>query len=212
MIFGNKRKLKKILEKITSFELRIKKEILERVATFKYLGLYFDPTLTWTNHIKITAAKLCTKLRKTDRALPYLTAETKKLLLNTLITPYIDYCSGSWSSASNSNLARREGLYQRALSILPPGVDSETSLRDRLHRNIAIMTFKSTNDLAPIYLQEKFTLIYQIHHRNTRSHDFKKIFVTRSNKRHDMRTFKNRATKIWNDLPGHMTLNSILSF
>ena len=209
MIFGSKRKLKKI----TTFELRIKEDILERVNTFKYLGLHFDPTLTWTNHIKITAAKLCTKLGKIERALPFLTVETKKLLLNTLVTPYIDYCSEIWSSASNSNLARIERLYQRVLSILSPEVESETSLRDRLHRNIAIMTFKSTNGMAPIYLQEKFTLVNQIHRRNTRSYDFKKIFVTRSNNRHEMCTFKNRATKIWNDLPGHITsLNSILSF
>ena len=117
MIFGSKRKK---LNKITSFELRIKEDILERVDTFKYLGLHFDPTLTWTNHIEITAAKLRTKLGKIERALPHLTAETKKLLLNTLITPYIDYCSEIWSSASNSNLARIEKLYQRALSILSP--------------------------------------------------------------------------------------------
>ena len=155
--------------------------------------------------VAVTAAKLRTKLGKMERALPYLTAETKKLLLNTLITPYIDYCSEIWNSASNSNLARIERLYQRALSILSPGVDSETSLRDRLHRNIAIKTFKSTNGLATIYLQENITLVNQIHHTNTRSHDFKKIFVTRSNNRHEMCTFKNRSTKIWNDLLGHMT-------
>ena len=172
MLFGSKRKMKKI----ASFELRIKEDIPERVDTFKYLGLHFDPTLACINHIKITAAKLRTKLGKIERALPYLTAETKKLLLNTLITPYIDYCSEIWSSGSNSNLARIERLYQMALSVLSPGVDSETSLRDRLHRNIATMTFKSTNGLAPIYLQEKFTLVNQIHHTNTRSHDFKKNF------------------------------------
>ena len=90
-------------------------------------------------------------------------------------------------------------------------MDSEISLRDRLHRNIAIMTFKSTNDLAMIYSQEKFTLVNQINNTNSWSDDFKKTFVTRSNNRHDTHTFKNRDTKIWNDLPGHMTsLNSIL--
>ena len=110
-------------------------------------------------------------------------------------------------------MARIERLYQRALSILYPGVDSETSLRDRLHRNIAIITFKSTSDLALEYLQDKFTLVNQIDHTNTQSHDFNKIFVTRFNNRHDIHTFKNRATKIWNDLPDQMTtLNSILSF
>ena len=97
MIFGSKSKLKKV----TAFELRIKEDILERMTTFKYLGLHFDPTLTWTNHIKITATKLHTKLGKIERALPFLTAETKKLLLNTLITPYIDYCNEIWSSASD---------------------------------------------------------------------------------------------------------------
>ena len=81
MIFEIKRKLKKV----TTFELRIKEDMLERVNTFKCLGLHFDPTLTWTNHIKITAAKLHTKLGKIELVLPYLTAETKKLLLNTLI-------------------------------------------------------------------------------------------------------------------------------
>ena len=209
IISGSKHKLKKI----TTFELRIKEDILERLNTFKYLGLHFYPTLNCTNHIKITATKLHTKLGKIERALPYLTAETKKLLLNTLITPYIDYCSEIWRSPSNSKLARIERLYQRALSILSPGIDGETSLRDRLHRNIAIMTFKSTNGLALIYLQEKFTLVNQIHCRNTQSNDFKKIFVKRSNNRREMRNFRNRATKIWNDLPGHITsLNSILSF
>ena len=209
MIFGSKHKLKKI----TTFELRIKEDILERVNTFKYLGLHFDPSLTWRNHIKITSAKLRKKLGKIERALPFVKAETKNLLLNTLITPYIDYCSEIWSSASNSDLARIERLYQRALSILSPRVESETSLRDSLHRNIGIMTFESPNGLATIHLQEKFTLVNQIHCRNTRSHYFKKIFVTRSHNRHEMCTFKNRATITWNDLPGHITsINSILSF
>ena len=85
MVFGSKRKLKKI----TTFELRIEEDMLERVNTLKCLGLHFDPTLTWTNHIKITAAKLRTKLGKIERALPFLTAETKTLLLNTLITPQL---------------------------------------------------------------------------------------------------------------------------
>ena len=78
MIFGSKRNLKII----TSFELRIKEGIQQRVDAFKYLGLQFDP-----NHIKITAAKLRTKLGKIERALPCVTVETKKLLLNTLIIP-----------------------------------------------------------------------------------------------------------------------------
>ena len=78
MIFGSKH------GKITPFELRIKEDILERVATFEYLGLHLDPTLTWTDHIKITAANLHTKFGKIERALPYLTAETEKFLLRRL--------------------------------------------------------------------------------------------------------------------------------
>ena len=89
-------------------------------------------------------------------------------------------------------MAGIERLCQRALSILSPGANTETSLRNKLHRNIAIMTFKSTNDLAPGYLQEKFILVNLIHHINTRSYDFKKIFVTRSNNRHGMCTFMQR--------------------
>ena len=75
------------------------------------------------------------------------------------------------------------------------------------------MTFKSTNDLAASDIFTREIYISQLNTSDKHSHDFKKIFVTRSNNRHDVPTFKNRATKIWNDLPGHMiSLNSILSF
>ena len=41
------------------------------------------------------------------------------------------------------------------------------------------MTFKCVNNLAPPYLQDRFSLVKDIHEKNTRSSDSKRIYVER---------------------------------
>ena len=44
---------------------------------------------------------------------------------------------------------------------------AEVSLKNRIHRNISMMTFKCVNNLAPLYLQDRFSLVKDIHEKNT---------------------------------------------
>ena len=105
-----------------------------------------------------------------EHPLPFLTTETKQLLSNTLIMPYLDYCCESWSSATEGRLERLEQWYRRAIELGNPEGTAEVSLKNRIHRNISIMTFECVNNLAPPYLQDRFSLVKDIHEKKIWKH------------------------------------------
>ena len=91
--------------------------------------------------------------------------------------PYLDYCCESWSSATEGRSERLEQWYRRAIELGNPEGTAEVSLKNRIHRNISIMTFKCVNNLAPPYLQNRFSLVKVTHEKNTRSSDSKRIYI-----------------------------------
>ena len=65
--------------------------------------------------------------------------DTKKLLLNTLILPHMDYCSEVWSSTSNSCLKKMASIYNRSVQILNGVNDDYCNLNTRLEKNMLKM-------------------------------------------------------------------------
>ena len=59
-------------------------------------------------NLKETAQKTSLKLKKVQRASPFLLKNCRTLLGNSLAMPYFDYCSETWLSASLTSL-RTEG-------------------------------------------------------------------------------------------------------
>ena len=209
MLFANKRKL----NLVRNFDLNINETKIKRTEKFKYLGVYFDPTLSLKEHINITAGKLKNKLNKIERAIPYLTNDTKKLLFNALILPHIDYCSEVWSSASNACLKKVASVYNRSLRLLEGKNDKYCNLNTRLEKNILKMMFKSVNKISPVYLQKRIKLAREIHSRTTRSALSKKIFIEKRNTKSEAKLFTTRAASLWNSLPYELTsLDSFLRF
>ena len=74
-------------------------------------------------------------MKKFEHGLPFLTTETNKLLVNTLIMPYLDYCCESWSSATEDRLERLEQWYRRAIELGNSEGTAEVLLKNRIHRN-----------------------------------------------------------------------------
>ena len=210
MIFGNKRKLNRLKE----LNIQIGTEKIKRTESYKYLGVHFDSQLSWKEHVKRTCAKAGVKLRKIERALPHLTSHTKKLLINSLVMPYFNYCSEVWSSASKTCLKRLARQFKKSQDLRGKNCDQrENSLLENIQKNIAIMTFKSLNDLTPVYLKQCFQYSTDVHGYNTRSAKGKKLYVSQKRNTWQIRTFKARAIKIWNALPASTTtLNSLLLF
>ena len=97
MILGTAQKLAR---KDTELEVYINESVIENVEKFKYLGVWLDPSLTWSSHIeKISSAvsKRNGLLRRLRNILP---KKTLILLYKTLIIPQLDYCDTVWGNAA----------------------------------------------------------------------------------------------------------------
>ena len=201
MLFANKRKL----NLVRNFDLFINETKINRAEKFKYLGVYFDSTLSWKEHITSIASKLKSKLNRIGSALPYLTDDTKNLLLNSLILPHIDYCSEAWSSASNTYLKKLASILKRSVQMLCRVNKEHCNLNTRLEKNMLKMMFKIVNKTSPVYLQERLKLTSEIHSKTTRSALSKKIFIEKIRTKSDAKLFTTWAASLWNSLPYKLT-------
>ena len=100
MFFKNKYNNKPMQE----FKIEIDNKYIEQADTTKFLGILIDNTLTWkahTSHVTKIISKyngIISKVR------PFLNSESLHTLYNTLILPYLTYCTIVWGDKNNSNL------------------------------------------------------------------------------------------------------------
>ena len=100
MIFKNKYNNKPMPD----FKIEIDNKHIEQVDTTKFLGILIDNNLTWkahTSHITKIVSKYNGIIRKVR---PFLNSESLHTLYNTLILPYLTYCTIVWGDKNNSNL------------------------------------------------------------------------------------------------------------
>ena len=137
-----------------------------------------------------------------------------KLLINSLVLPYFNYCSEVWSSASKTCLKRLARQFKKSQDLRGKTCDQkENSLLENIKKNIAIMTFKGLNDLTPVYLKQCFQYSSDVHRYNTRSAKRERLHVSQNSNTWQSRTFKAREYGILNALATKITkLNSLLLF
>ena len=98
--------------------------------------------------------KILFKYSKIKAIASSLTPHTKKLLINALVMPYLNYCSSAWASATQGRLGKLEKRLKNVHSFL--GKESSFCLKDLLNKNDAILVFKAMNHIAPDYMCSKF--------------------------------------------------------
>ena len=99
MIFGSSNKLSNIRNPIC---LAIDEHQLSQVDSFKYLGVWLDPTLNWKEHVKNTSKKIGARIARLGRTKKYLPCSSLKLLANSLVMPLFEYCCNAWSNCSQN--------------------------------------------------------------------------------------------------------------
>ena len=206
--FGNHSQLKKVENKTINY-MGIP---LQRSEKVKYLGVVFDQKMQWEDHIKMSIKKYyLIRYSKIKAIASSLTPHTKKLLINALVMPYLNYCSSAWASATQGRLGKLEKRLKNVHSFL--GKESYFCLKDLLNKNDAILVFKAMNHIAPDYMCSKFMLTKNNHSNRTRGATKTRITLPMANTGFGQNTFSSRAAKVWNVLPDHMTCDrSFLSF
>lgn len=74
----------------------VNKKVLKIVSEYRYLGVFFTPTLCWHRHVDYAIAKACRSLwflRRNTREFPQ---STRELLYKSCVRSILDYASSVW--------------------------------------------------------------------------------------------------------------------
>ncbi len=81
-------------------KIEIGDEEIERVKSFKYLGVYLDEVMTYKEHASKVVKKTSSRIGVLSKVVRYVKLDYGKLLFNTIILPHFDYCSQMWSNST----------------------------------------------------------------------------------------------------------------
>ena len=155
MLIGGPRKLNTLQE----FTLTIKEKELDRVNSYKYLGVIINENLSWTDHVDYIKTKVSQRLGVLQRIKHLLPRDTRELFVKAMVLPILDYADVTWGDKSNTTLMNKIQLLQnRAAKLIlnMPKHSSATEALDllgwdtlekrrRSHR--LFLVFKSLNGL-----------------------------------------------------------------
>ena len=150
-------------------------------------------------------SKLCQIYRVKD----CFNKDTLKLIIESLVLSKLFYCSTVWANTSDSNIKKLQLVQNFAVRIITGArkYDHITPhlqelgwlpVKDHLRYRDLLIMFKCLNDMAPGYFSTKFSTRSSIHDCETRNMNDLDVPIFKTNS--GQRTFKFRATKLWNDL------------
>lgn len=91
---------------------------MQRVSQYKYLGLLFTTTLSWSSHIDKTCNKALKKLGYLNRSLRLAPKETKLLTYKTLVRPILEYGATVWYPYKITDIKRVESIQKKAIRFI----------------------------------------------------------------------------------------------
>ena len=99
MVFKTKRK-----KLDQAFEIKITDQQIEKVKCTKFLGLYIDDELSWRKHIDQISTKISKMTGIMAKPRQFLSIQTLKSIYNTMVHPYLTYCSVIWTNTYPTRL------------------------------------------------------------------------------------------------------------
>ena len=188
MIIGNPRKLKQF----ATVQLIANDSPLERVQTFKYLGVVIDDNLSWKSHMEKLQGKVLQRLGILRRIKHLLPRHARTIFVNTMITSIMEYGSLVWGDKDNKVLMDNiQVLHNKAAKLVlgRPMLSSSSdalktlswlTLRQRRRIHRCIYVYKSINGINDI--ENSFIRNSDVHGYNTRH-------------KNDLRTMKSSTCK-----------------
>ena len=206
IFFGDARRVKEC----DDLEINLDGATIENKGFVKYLGVYIDQKLNWKKHISIVRGKGYNKFNQIRSLVNILTPETKTLLVNSLVMPYLNYCSIVWGSASHTALSKLESLHLKSSQLTNKPL--LTFYNQHLF-NKSIFAFKILNNIAPSHLLNKLVLVKHRHSYNTRDSSSNKTVTALKGNRLSAQLIEQDVSSSWNNLPNELRKTpSLLQF
>lgn len=90
------------LEKVKQF--RVKEHDIERVFSFKYLGIIIDPALNFNLHLDLVLSKISSRVKFILGVKRYLNVQAMKAMVNAHLHSVTDYCVDIWAVQGTNKL------------------------------------------------------------------------------------------------------------
>ena len=91
--------------------------MLQKVPTFKYLGLILDPMLNYNNHLSSVIRSVLYKMPLLAKVKKFLNHDTALQIYKSMILPFFDYADVIYSRANTTILDKLQRLQNRCLKI-----------------------------------------------------------------------------------------------
>ena len=128
MVFGSRSKVKKA----NHVKIYMKGDTLQKVPTFKYLGLILDPTLNFNHHIASVVRNVLHKMTLLAKVKQFLQNNTALQIYKSMLLPYLDYADVIFHKSNSRDLNKLQRLQNRCLRICL-GYDRRFST-ERVHK------------------------------------------------------------------------------
>ena len=182
---------------------------INRVLKSKSLGLTIDENLTWKHHVDNITKKVSSGIGALKRMRDFISTETAIRVYQSVVEPYLSYCSPVWDGLGKKQSEKLQKLQNRAARVITcSSYDiSSSSLLEELNweslstkrlKQKAILMFNTINKHTPFYLQEMFSpseSVYNLRDSNG------KLYVPKPRRDYLKRSFSYSGASLWNGLP-----------
>jgi hypothetical protein len=79
-------------------------EKIENVTSFKYLGVWLDPKLSWNDHFDIVSKKVSVRSNLINRNKKYFQFEDLKSIYDSLVLSVVNYCLPIWGNICKTKI------------------------------------------------------------------------------------------------------------
>ena len=193
--------------------ITVDNHVIERVEKTKFLGVFIDQKMNWSEHINYTAGKVSRNIGIILKARKFVTKKSLLGLYYTFIYPYLNYCCTVWGNAASSFITRLHVLQKRIVRIisgkpkLTPSLNLFKNLRilpiQQLTKfKLSIFCAKQKLNKLPPALDNFLYNVSGIHTYDTKSsHDY---YVVTPRTQYALLSVRYQAPITWNNL--HPTL------
>ena len=184
---------------------------LKIVDSHKHLGITFNSTLSWNDHIDNIVSKANRKIFVMAKLKNLLDRKTLLTMYTSFIRPSLEYGSIIWQNCTQGESNKLESIQTRAGKMITGGISRTKTallynelniepLETRRDRQLLLFFYKLMNDTLPQYLHYlKPPENVNRHNRNLRNRNALDIPKFRLKKYENSLVVK--ATSLWNLLP-----------
>ena len=198
VIFG----LRSQTKKLSHHELYIRDQKLQRVATYKYLGMILDMNLTFSNHLQQIQNVISQKCLLLSKIRKYINIHTSIILYKSMISPIMEYGDVIYGGAKGKQIQQLQKIQNRILRIcIYTNVYIEKEQLYILCKTSKIEVRREVHLNLFMYKQQGNVDIINKRKVNTRAHDALLFTTHKPQNEKYKQNVHYRGAISWNNLP-----------